>query len=333
MSVLVTGASGFLGRALVARLAADGVADVRLLLRPDRSDTALDALVAEQAARGWRIVRCGFDDPAALRAALDGVHTVHHLAAALRGGPAAIARGTLETSLRLLQAIAALPRPPRVLLVGSLGVHDTRALRDGDTLDESTPLDPHPQWRDAYTHAKCEQERWFREAHRRCGIPLAIARPGVIWGPGHAAPGDRVGLRLPGGLLLAPGLRCRIPLTFVDNCAAALAVVAARAAFAGEAYTVVDADPPRGRDWLAALRRGGLATRALPCPPALARALFTAWGMARRYSRGRLPLLLTPHQAHSAWKDLHYASALSALGWVQPVPFEEALRRTFGART
>lgn len=333
MSVLVTGASGFLGHALSARLAADGAADVRLLLRPGRADAVLEALVDAHADRGWRIERCGFDDPALLRVALEGVHTIHHLAAALRGGPAAIARGTLETSLRLLQALATVQSPPRVLLVSSLGVHGSAELREGDVLDEATPLEPQPHRRDAYTHAKCEQERWFADARRRLGIPLAIVRPGVIWGRGQAAAGDRVGLRLPGGLLLAPGLGCRIPLVHVDNCAAALAFVATHARFEGEAYAVVDADPPRGRDWLAALRRGGVATRALPCPPALARAAFAGWASARRLARGRLPALLTPYQARSAWKDLHYASALPELGWVQPLTFEDALRRTFAPRT
>src|SRR5690606_1888914 len=129
---------------------------------------------------------------------LDGVDLVHHLAAAKRGSVADVARGTLEPSRRLLEAIVAGGRAVRVVLVSSFGVYGTAALEPGAAVDEDTPLEPEPSRRDAYSHAKLEQERLFRAWHARHGVPLAVVRPGVIHGPAEAEPSQRVGLRLPG---------------------------------------------------------------------------------------------------------------------------------------
>jgi dihydroflavonol-4-reductase len=75
MTVLVTGGTGFLGASLTRRLLADG-ARVRVLARSRAKAEPL-------ASRGAEIVVGDINDQVAVRAAVDGVQVVYHLAGPL----------------------------------------------------------------------------------------------------------------------------------------------------------------------------------------------------------------------------------------------------------
>ncbi len=335
MKTLVTGATGFLGAALVERLLLAG-ASLRLPVRAGSDRRRLDAVLARHAGAEVEIVEGSLDDVDAIGSLLNGVDRVHHLAAAKRGSSAEIARATLDTSRCLLQAIVASGRPIRVVLVSSFGVYGTASLAPGAEIDEDTPLEDQPGRRDAYSHAKLEQERLFRAWHARHGVPLAVVRPGVIHGPAEAEPSQRVGLRLPRGLFLFAGGDNALPLTYVDNCAEAIRVVGERARFDGDTYNIVDdtADgvPVSCRQWLARHREAGLRVRVLPIAwTTLER--IARWGERfARVLRGRWRAPLTPYQIRAIWKPQRYARArVFTLGYHQPVPGDEALRRSFAA--
>jgi NADH dehydrogenase len=78
--ILVTGATGFVGRALLPRLAEAGHA-VRVLLRPSRRTPRLPKGIPVQ------VAIAGLDDERGLRAAMTGVTTVIHLVGAEWRGP------------------------------------------------------------------------------------------------------------------------------------------------------------------------------------------------------------------------------------------------------
>lgn len=333
MRTLVTGANGFLGVALVERLLLAG-ASLRLLVRAGSDRRRLDAVLARHPGADVEVAVGALDAANDLDALLDGIGLVHHLAAAKRGGAAAIARDTLDASRRLLEAIVGSGRAIRVVLVSSFGVYGTAVLEPDAVIDEDTPLEAQPARRDGYSHAKLEQERLFRAWHARHGGPLAVVRPGVIHGPAEAEPSQRVGLRLPGRLFLFAGGDNALPLTFVDNCAEAIRVVGERARFDGDTYNVVDetADgtPVTCRQWLARHREAGLRVRVLPVAwTTLER--FARWGgRLARATRGRLRVPVAPYQVRTTWKPQRYARArVFALGYAQPLSSEEALRRTF----
>ncbi len=71
--ILVTGATGFVGRSLVRRLAGDAGLRVRVLIRPGRDIDRLPRGVPLHAMIG------DLSDPDSLAAAMEGVHTVFHL--------------------------------------------------------------------------------------------------------------------------------------------------------------------------------------------------------------------------------------------------------------
>ncbi len=333
MRALVTGGTGFLGAALLHRLAAEG-ARLRVIVRPGSDATILDRIDAAYPQAALQRVACGLDAGAAgLDAALDDIDVVFHLASAMSGGTEAVMRGTLATSAALLDALARRPAPPRVVLVGSLAVLDTASLAEGANVDDDTPLEPRPALRDAYTDAKLQQERMFRDRCARHRIPLVVARPGVLYGPGRAAPSTRVGFGPLAGWFLLLGGDNPLPLAHVDNCAAALAWIARHADFAGEAVNIVDQPQPGCREYLLryrAAQRPGL--RILPVPAPLGRlaASLLPWLHAR--SRGRVPLLLSPYRWRSSWRPFRYGStALARLGFVAPLSAEAALATALDA--
>ena len=82
--ILVTGASGFVGRHVTRALAESGVR-VRAMVRTARGAQALAGVPCE-------LVRGDVTDPASLRAAARGMRTIVHLVAIVEGAPAAFER-------------------------------------------------------------------------------------------------------------------------------------------------------------------------------------------------------------------------------------------------
>jgi nucleoside-diphosphate-sugar epimerase len=333
MTILVTGATGFLGSTLVRRLLAAGDGPVRVLLRPGSDARLLDAacagLPADRSARLERVAGT-LDSVAGAAAVLQGVTLVHHLASAMRGTPAEVFRGTLATSRHLLDAMRAMPSPPRVVLASSFGVYGTAVLPPGARVDEDTPLEASPARRDAYSHAKLEQERMFRDACRRHGVPLTVLRPGVIHGPGRVAPSNRIGLGPKARLFFLLGGDNPLPLTHVENCAEAFRFAGTGARFDGDTYDVVDEGVPSCREYLRRYRRAVGGFVVVPVPRPLLMLASALNERLHRLSRGRLPLLFTRYRSLSTWKPQEYSGdRLRALGFRQPLDPAQAFADTF----
>jgi nucleoside-diphosphate-sugar epimerase len=169
--VLVTGASGFLGNALVGRLRTDGVA-VRAMVRSSAKGEAL-------AAHGAEVVVGEINDEAALRAAVEGASVVYHLAGRL------LAPGVSPTDYRsthvdgtrlLLKCCSEESNVERLVHCSTTGVLGVTGERPAD---ENAPFHP----TNVYEATKAEAELAVRERWRD-GVPAVIARPGLVYGPG-----------------------------------------------------------------------------------------------------------------------------------------------------
>jgi nucleoside-diphosphate-sugar epimerase len=251
--VLVTGASGFIGSAVVEALARDGHA-VRAAVRrphlsfPDGVDVVQHRDLAE--AFDWQPL-------------VQGVDQVVHLAgiAHTKGaGAAAYDRINRLATARLATA-AAQARVRHFIFISSI-----RA-QTGPAADHAlTERDP-PAPTDAYGASKLAAE----EAVRSSGVPFTILRPVLVYGPG-----------MKGNLaLLARAAATRMPLPVkdfanrrsllgVDNFISALAFVLATPATIGETYVVADPGiPPRLSDVFVILRRAqGRRPSIMPMSPA-----------------------------------------------------------------
>jgi nucleoside-diphosphate-sugar epimerase len=327
----LTGATGFLGREILRSLARDGAEAVRCLVRPGTAPDRIAAAAAAAAGARLEIVPCRLDDPVGLRAALAGARVLYHAAAVKRGPPAALVQGTVAASEHVFRAALA-AGVGRVVLVSSFGAMGVADLPRDALVDEEAPLEPHPERRDPYSFAKHRQEALAWRLAREQGLPLAVVRPGFVFGAGQEILGTRIGLRLP-GLFLHLGGRGRVPLTFVENCADAVVLAGTAPGALGRALCVVDDDLPESRALLRRYRREVERLPVVPIPFPLLRQLarLNAWYSAR--TGNHLPPVFTPYKVASTWKPQRYSNrrAKALLGWAPRVPMAEALDRTFAA--
>lgn len=314
MRVLVTGAAGFLGDAVV-RAAVHSGHEVVAMVRPAG---ALPRLVDDRV----RVVRGDLRQPIGWPGELEGVAAVIHLAATAQGDLSGQFAGTVVGTENLLAALD-VHALTRFVHISSFSVYDFAGLADGAKLDETTPLEPDAARRDAYTATKLIQEQLVRQACAAAGVGLVTLRPGAIYGPGKDW-GFGVGLRLgPLGLVFAP--RSTMRLTYVDNCAAA--VVAALVAPVGApgpaeiVANIVDDDLPSHSTYFRMCRTAGADTGAfVPVPWFVVKAFGGVLRLANaRLWRGRakFPEFADLRRQQARWKPLAYpnAHARLTLGW------------------
>jgi nucleoside-diphosphate-sugar epimerase len=273
-TALVTGAAGFLGRALARRLLAGGHA-VRALVRRRAPEGVLDAAVEQ--------VVGDATDPAALARAVSGCDLVFHLAGVRRAThPAEFMRVNAGSTRLLLEAcLAAGAARQRFVLAGSLAAVGPSATPRVEE-DPFAPVEP-------YGASKAEAERIaFGFADR---LPVTIGRPPRIMGPG-----DRENLLF--FRIAAKGLVLRFggaerPLSWidVDDCAEGFALLADRREAAGEAFFVASSEVTSvtqlQRDIARAL---GVATREIAIPARAVELAARAADVVSDLTGHRLPL-------------------------------------------
>lgn len=160
--ILVTGASGFIGRHLVPTLLADGH-DVRALVRSDGA--------AKRVPEGAELVRGDVTDVESLRRAAAGAGAVYHLAGSYRGTDEDLRAAHVTGTANLLQA---LEQGTRLVYVSSTSVY---GWDQPWPADHATPPAP----ASAYGEAKLAAEKIVLG---RTGIEAVVARPTITYGPG-----------------------------------------------------------------------------------------------------------------------------------------------------
>ena len=330
MKILVTGAAGFLGRALIERLLAHGYMDIRCNVRRRADISKLSSLLGQRS--GVSLDYCVGDlryrEDAAR--AVDGVQLIFHLAAGKKGTAADLFLSSVVASRNLLDAVAN-RKPMRIVLVSSFGVYGVAGLGRGAEVNEQTALESHPEWRDHYSCSKLHQEQLFSEYQRRNGFELVVLRPGVIYGPGGGHFSNRVGLTI-GSWQLHFGGNNLLPLSYVDNCAEAVVVAGTYRAAAGQVYNVLDGDLPTCGEYLRAYRKYVLNIRFISVPYFAVKLLSSMIAKYNRYSKGQLPAILTRYKAASLWGgNRSNNSKLRSIGWKQLVPTSVGLQRSFAA--
>jgi nucleoside-diphosphate-sugar epimerase len=294
--VMITGAAGFLGRALVRRARVEGIEVLALTRGVGDPAWARDTGITQQS-----LDLGNSDSVAALASLMAGTEAVIHAAASFSGDAATHARDTLGATGHLLQAISAMSSAPRLVLVSSLSVYDVAAMADHAVLDEAGPLLHDAAQRDAYAAAKAEQERLVRAS----GVTARILRPGAIYGPGRLW-SAQLGFAK-AGVVVCPGGDAAMPAIHVDHAAAALI----RAAGDGQGRDVVnliDPGPPSQMDWLVALDR-----RVIRVPRALVLAAGRRLGRGPSWQARFRPLRYDTTQAQALLDHLPQGSFATAI--------------------
>jgi nucleoside-diphosphate-sugar epimerase len=236
MHVLVTGASGFVGKALCARL--------------DERGHTVSALVRRLGSEpvSTRPVLGDLGDGASLTEALaDGrPDCVIHLAAeiASQRSERKLKAVNVDGTARLLDACRALAGPtpassPRIVFASTVVTGDAH----GRVLTEDTPLPVDTP----YGRSKQEGERLVLGS----GLPAVVVRPSHVYGPGGWYAHELVPrLRQPGRFAVIGGGENLWDVVHVEDVAAALLTAAERAP-GGSIYHVVDDEPISFYDFMA----------------------------------------------------------------------------------
>lgn len=179
--VLVTGANGFVGSALMARLVSDGY-DTAGLIRSTSDLKRIDALETRDGISLRPLLRTGsLEDSKSLEPALaDRTLVVHTAAKAADWGAK---RSFIEANATGVKTLVdAMPggidgETPRLILVSTANVagYGRRGIRE---------TDPAPEPSFIYSSSKLAGERAATDRCRNRGISLQILRPGGIYGPG-----------------------------------------------------------------------------------------------------------------------------------------------------
>lgn len=329
MTTLLTGAAGFLGRELAEALLRRGVRSLRLHVRRTAPADWLDALRARHPAATIDVVSGNLCSRTALPAIVAGADCIVHAAAGMRGATADIFANSVVGTRNLVES-AGRHGVRRIVLVSSAAVLKTDDLPRGANVDETVALEVDGIDKGAYAFAKTMQERLFLRLQAQFGFEACIVRPGVIYGPGNPGISPRVGLPAL-GFFFSLGHGAPLPLTHVQNCADAIALVTTQAP-AGTVAHVVDDDIPTCRQFLARYRRDVRRMRVIPVPYVALIAGSRLLGWYHRVSHGQLPPVLSPHAVRSMFRPLRYRNdALKRLGWRQSLPTDEGLTSYFRA--
>ncbi|SRR5579885_2301827 len=200
MTTLVTGASGFVGSAVVRQLLDEG-APVRVLVRAGSDRRNLE---------GLNVGICEGDlrDPASLEAALKGCHALFHVAADYRlwtPRPRDLYSSNVEGTRNILRAAgeAGVERIVYTSSVATLGLN-----KDGSPADENTRVHV-ADMIGHYKRSKFMAEEVVREMVRTDRLPVVIVNPSTPIGPRDIKP-------TPTGRVIRDAARGRIP-AYVDT--------------------------------------------------------------------------------------------------------------------
>ncbi|RKU01387.1 NAD-dependent dehydratase [Burkholderia sp. Nafp2/4-1b] len=312
MRIGVSGATGFVGRALVQTLCDAGY-DVVALVRRHAGD--LDARATECV-----MADDDFASVAAGQPALPPCSAFVHLAARVHvmhddaTDPLASYRAAnVQGALNALDAAcrAGVRRFVFVSSVKALGEHENgRPLREDDV---PSPGDP-------YGISKHEAEVALREACAARGIELAVVRPPLVYGPGVRA--NFLGLMraVARGVPLPLGAaHAQRSMVYLGNLVDALRFLATRENATDGVFHVTDGRDQSVADLVAGIAAAlGRSPRLVPVPVAWLRVAGALTGRRAAIDRLTSPLRIDCAQ-------------LRALGWVPPFSVEQGLARTVAA--
>lgn len=332
-TVLVTGATGFIGAKVVENLLERGFLRVRCFTRPSSSMAKLEALEAVYRGRATiEFLKGNLLRREDCTQAVQDVALVIHLAAgvSINSVPDAF-MNTVVATRNLLDAVLMNQYLRRFVSVSSFAVYTNQKKPRWRLLDESCPVETHPEMRgDAYCYAKVKQDELVQEYGAKKKLPYVIVRPGSVYGPGKPGITGRVGINT-FGVFLHVGGGNRIPFTYVDNCADALVLAGITPGIEGEVFNVVDDELPTSRTFL---RRFKQEVRRFPSIylPRVGSYLFWAlWEKYSFWSNGQLPPTFNRRRWHAEIKGTRYSNEKlkTRLGWRPNVSMDEGLRRFF----
>jgi nucleoside-diphosphate-sugar epimerase len=287
-TVLVTGATGFIGGRLVEKLILTCQANVRALVRHFARASRVARFAVE-------MIPGSVTDASVLHRAVQGCDIVFHCAFGNTGTPEEQRAVNVDGTAVVMQSVLE-TGVPRLVHLSTISVYGRTA--DGD-LDERTPPGPAS---DLYSATKLEAQHMLLDAHRRHSLPVIVLQPTVVYGPYGVAwtifPLQEMRQR---HVVLVNGGDGLCNAVYVDDVVDAMLLAAASDAPVGEVLLISGDAPRPWKAFYGAYEAMLGATRTLSMPADELRA------QARRQA-----------VVQDAWRDLQYR--LEAQGVTSSMP-------------
>ena len=315
MIVLVTGASGFLGRAVAAELIAAGHEVRTLQRRPSRLHGATDILGS-------------ITDLRQVARAIDSAESVIHLAAkvSLAGNAREFHTVNVEGTRTVLAAAEA-AGVSRLVHVSSPSVAHAGSALAGVGAEPASP----EQARGEYARTKAKAEL-LALASDSVAMSVIAIRPHLVWGPGDTQLVDRIVDRARRGRLpLLNGGTALIDTTYIDNAASGIVAALHRADVAhGRAYVLTNGEPRPVGDILASIcLAAGVRPPQWSIPAGLGRTVGSVvervWAARPGLDEPPMTRFLAEQLSTAHWFDQR--DIRQALAWSPTVTLDEGLRR------
>jgi nucleoside-diphosphate-sugar epimerase len=308
--ILVTGAGGFIGRALCAQLLADGFL-VRGVVRDLSRSVSLP--------QSMEIVQIGSMGPDTdWTDVISGVDSAIHLAARVHIMQDAAMDPLQEFRRVNLHGTECLARQAaqadvrRFVFMSTIGVNGSTT--GSRAFTESNDPSPH----NPYSVSKFEAEIGLKEVSAKTGMEVVIVRAPLVYGPSN--PGNFLSLLriIAKGIPLPLASVCNLKnFLYVENLADALACCAIHPNAAGQTYLVSDGEDVSTPELIQRVAAAmGKPARLFPFPPGLMRLAGRALGKSAAIER-----LLGSLQVDSS-------KIRRELGWKPPFTMADGLRET-----
>jgi nucleoside-diphosphate-sugar epimerase len=323
-TVFVTGGTGFVGNALVRRLAG-AAAEVRVLALPD--DPQADAI--QSLGGSVRVLTGDVCRPETLTSALRGADLAFHCAAVVTDWAPRPVYNKVNVEGTENVLAAAMEAGVRRLL--HVSTNDVFGLGEDRVMDETFPLSP---WGEPYPDTKIAAERACWRAHGSGRVEVSMVYPCWVYGPGDSTFVPELAEAIEEGTMVLWRPDCLVWPNYVENLVDLMLLAATRPEGAGQGYLAHDGFSLTLDDFCHRIaERLGTPppTRVLPRWAAMtaARAMEGTGRFLRRTSRP----LLTTYIVKNLGARLQFSidKARRELGWEPQVGFEEGFAAAMDA--
>ena len=317
MTVLVTGATGFLGGALTTELV-KRQQEVRILARDEKK-------ARQQFGDAVTIITGEILDTAQVQRAVDGVTTIYHCVGKLY-------HPSVPTSLYylthvkgteiLLKVCREQSQLQHFVHISTTGVHGVTGITPAAEDAPFAPTNP-------YEATKLDSELVALKAHQEQSLPVSVVRPGLVYGPGDLHLLGFFKSIEKGMFRVIDGGKALLHPVYIDDMIAAILLCGEQSQAIGRAYNIAGDHPISIRELATAIAHS--LDRKLPTgniPLWLANLASDIFAITPGMGGERAPLTRSRVKFLTNSRIYDIGRAKSELGYSPKVGLEEGMKRT-----
>lgn len=318
--VLVTGATGLLGKSLVEALSGKGYKVRALARKLSRTDS-----IKEHCSE---ILFGDVGDMESLEAACKDIDIIIHAAADTGGDKDEGERSTVQGTKNVVELCKSL-KIKKLIYISSCGVYGPAHYKEGSVVTEETELERTPELRGAYSDTKQRAEAIVTEAIESGGLSAVCLRPGTFFGPGSDFYTPMMGMSAgqKAFFIIGDG-EFTLPLISIDNLVDAIIKSVETKAATGGIYNLVDSDSVTKKEYVEALLKKLYPdAKYFYIPYKLFYGIVFFQEMLMKVV-GRRPFL-TRYRTVSSQRNIKYSSEKirKELGWKPPQTLQETIEK------